>query len=105
LGFVPSPLPLGSWARRTRGGVAVLPRLELDGRSFGVSFLFSQASMLTQAIPRADTIASVALDADGQIDAVTGLEAKIETVVSVAPSIRRFLVHHTQELHGRALAA
>lgn len=78
----------------------------LDGGSFGLSFLVSQVSELTDVVPRADTIASAEITSGGGVASVDleGLRVKIETVIDQAPSIQRFLVHHEQEREANAIA-
>jgi hypothetical protein len=102
-GRLPRAHPIGEWTS-AKGPVRKVHTM--NGGSFGLSFLVSQVSELTDAMPRADTIASVGVEPDGGIAVVDldGLRVKIETVVDKTPSIRRFLVHHEQQADAQKSA-
>ncbi len=77
----------------------------LDGPSFGLSFLLALASLvLDDAVP-ADLAATGAVHPSGRIEAVGGLEGKIEVLAREAPGIRRLLVAASQEDAARTQAA
>jgi hypothetical protein len=68
------------------------PERSVDGRSFGLAFLLSLASMVFERALPADLAASGDVDASGAVRRVDGLERKLRLLESCAPGVRRFLV-------------
>ncbi|MFN8093202.1 MAG: hypothetical protein U0599_13470 [Vicinamibacteria bacterium] len=98
----PHPWHLGSHARGGRG--LVLPDRTVDGPSVGLAFFLCLASRVLGVPVATDVVASATLDAFGAVGPVDGLEVKIETVVAVAPRVRRLVVAAAQADAAREIA-
>jgi len=99
----PSPWHLGGHARAGRG--IVLPEPTVDGPSIGLAFFLCLASRVLGVPVATDVVATATLDAFGAVGPVEGLELKVDTVLAVAPRVRRLVVAAAQVDRARALCA
>ena len=98
----PHPWHLGGRAREGRG--LALPDPTLDGPSIGLPFFLGLASRVLGVPVAPDVLATAALDAFGSVGPVDGLGLKVETVLAVAPRVRRLAVAAAQADEARELA-
>lgn len=96
----PAPWYLGSHAP----GLIAVPEATIDGPSVGLAFFLLLASRVLEADCPADVVASATLNASGSVGPVDGLETKIETIVDIAPRVRRLLVSADQASHASEIA-
>ena len=99
----PFPWHLGSHARDGHG--IAPPEPIVDGPSIGLSFFLALASRVLDVPVATDVVATATLDAFGAVGPVDGLELKIQTVLAVAPRVRRLVVASAQVEDARALAS
>lgn len=98
----PSPWHLGSHARRGHG--IATPEPIVDGPSIGLAFFLLLASRVLDVRVPPDVVATASLDAFGAVGPVDGLETKIDTLLAVAPRVRRLVVAVAQVEEARSLA-
>ncbi len=77
----------------------------LDGGSFGVAFAFAAVSCNLELTVPHDLIASAALNVNGVLQPVEGLEQKIQVVATNAPTVCRFIVCCEQSQLAEAAAS
>lgn len=98
-------------ARRGRGmpaagqrGHEVRVSSQVDGSSLGVSFAAAAVSRWTERPPRAEVAATAALDVEGRLVGVAGLEPKLAALADAYPAVRRVVVAAEQEPAEAAIA-
>lgn len=101
---VPVARHLGTWAPE---GATQSPPRELDGESYGLSFVLSLASTVLGVPLRPEVAASATVDEFGDTTTkdVAGLHAKIQAIRRHAPQVRTLLVPAHQKDEAEAAAA
>ncbi len=80
------------------------PEPIVDGPSIGLAFFILLASRVLDVRVPSDVVATASLDAFGAVGPVDGLETKIDTVLAVAPRVRRLVVAAAQADEARSIA-
>jgi hypothetical protein len=94
---------LASWART--GAAAPDTDRALKGRSFGLAFLLAAASYVFNRAMRGDTVALVAVEKNGDLAPVGGLDLKLEIIERAAPKVSQVFIHHKQAADATRFAA
>lgn len=98
----PFPWHLASHPRKGHG--IATPEPIVDGPSIGLAFFLLLASRVLGLSVPSDVVATATLDAFGAVGPVDGLEVKVETLLAVAPRVRRLVVAAAQADEARSLA-
>jgi hypothetical protein len=89
-----------SWAQ---SGTAVIEPA-IEGPSFGLTFALILVSHVFNISLPTDVASSAALDPDGVIQDVGGIEIKVAGLLQLAPRVTRFLVSANQQKDAEAVA-
>jgi hypothetical protein len=98
-------LPVGTFLRSHRDASGLEERERvLEGSSFGLTFFLQLATRVLDLPLPGDVLAVAAIDEHGRTSPVDALGARITSLATLAPSIRRIVVCASQAAEARAAA-